>query len=100
MARHKATHTKTGSQWTPARITAIPVAVVLLLIGYLWFAPASIIPIPMQEQSCVVTDGGTLRVHTTKCGTLYVRGHVDLEAWAHYKVKTTGNLAWSFEKES
>lgn len=94
MARHKA-HTPTRIGWK--KITVISLIAVVLTIGlYLTFAPASLIPLPQQERECVPTQGGTLRVHTTDCGTLYVRGHVDVEAWTRYTVRTTGQLAWSF----
>lgn len=77
---------------------AIPVAIMtmaVILIGA-WFMPASWIPVTRTTVQCTVTSGGTLRVHTSDCGTFYYRGHADLIAGKRYAVTRSGPIAWQF----
>ena len=79
------------------RIPAMAAAVLVPIgvAGWLWFAPASLIPLPKQTAVCTVTGGGTLRVHTMECGTVAYRGHIDLLAGQRVEVVSTGPVAWS-----
>lgn len=59
-----------------------------------WTLPANLIPLPKQTRTCTVTGGGTLRLHTSDCGTLLIRGHTDTDKGEHVTVTSTGPIAW------
>lgn len=71
-------------------------AIILAGTGYLGFAPSGMIPLDKTTTVCRVMSGGTLRVHTTNCGTLLYRGKVELTAGIDYTVSHTGPIAWDF----
>lgn len=46
----------------------------------------------------MVTGGGTLRIHTNDCGTLYYRGHISLDKGDTITVIQTGPVAWDISR--
>lgn len=83
--------------------TGILIPLTLALIPFIalgaaaWLTPATLIPLPKQTRECTVTGGGTLRIRTSDCGTLYYRGHISLDAGSTVTVTTTGPIAWSIQ---
>lgn len=90
----------------PTQHTRIGVIIPLLLalipftglMAGAWFTPADLIPLPKWSRTCTVTGGGTLRIHTSDCGTLYYRGHISLDKGDTITVTQTGPVAWDISR--
>lgn len=92
--RNPTRHTRIGVI-IPLLLALIPLA---LLTAGVWFTPADLIPLPKQTRACMVTGGGTLRIHTSDCGTLYYRGHISLDKGDTITVIQTGPVAWDISR--
>lgn len=93
------TSRRNNTSHTPIIISAI----LILIIGMgatCWFLPAEWVPFPKALDQCTVTGGGTLRVYTKECGTLYYRGHANVDKNITYTVAHTGPFAWLFQETS
>lgn len=75
---------------------AISLGLLLTLSGAGLITPPDMIPLPKTTTTCIITGGGTLRVHSSNCGTLWYRGHASLMAGYKYRVTHTGQIAWTF----
>lgn len=79
-------------------IPVVTVSTLLILLIGTWFLPAQYIPIPKTIDTCIITSGGTLRLHTQDCGTLLYRGHISLQAGDHVQAVHTGPIAWQITR--
>ena len=76
----------------------LPLIAIILTAG-LWTLPEQAVILPKTQSTCIITGGGTIRVHTSDCGTLWYRGHAPLLAGYRYTVTRTGPLAWRFQQQ-